>query len=281
MTVCVAIKVHDCIVFAADSAVSITTTTTNGASVVTNVWNHGLKVFNLYRGLPIVAMTAGLANFGYMSITNLAKDLRGELTEEICTETYSLEEVADYACQYFQDEYKNVHPTPVPDHSFEFWIGGYSHDNRQGEIWRFELLDGQWQSPVQIVNPEESDCVYWAGQIQAISRLLYGYDNVQLTKILQDPKYQIPSAVQQQIFSELSMLNTQLVDPSMPVQDAIDLAEFLVDMTKKYSKFLPGANIVSGDTDIATVTKHEGFKWIRRKHYYPPHLNRGETDHAT
>ena len=67
----------------------------------------------------------------------------------------------------------------------------------------------------------------------------------------------------------------------MPVQDAIDLADFLVDMTTKYFAFLPGADIVAGDTDIATVTKHEGFKWIRRKHYYPAHLNRRTTDHAT
>ena len=66
----------------------------------------------------------------------------------------------------------------------------------------------------------------------------------------------------------------------MPVQDAIDLADFLVDLAKGYSAFLPGANVVGGDTDIATVTKHEGFKWIRRKHYYPAHLNPRETDHV-
>ncbi len=62
----------------------------------------------------------------------------------------------------------------------------------------------------------------------------------------------------------------------MPVQDAINLAEYLVDVTKKYFAFLPGADIVAGDTDIATVTKHEGFKWIRRKHYYSPQFNRGK-----
>ena len=85
----------------------------------------------------------------------------------------------------------------------------------------------------------------------------------------------------QRVKSELSKIQTPLVNESMSVQDAINLAEYLVDMTKKYYAFLPEADIVAGDTDIATVTKHEGFKWIRRKHYYSPHLNRRETDHVT
>ncbi len=54
-------------------------------------------------------------------------------------------------------------------------------------------------------------------------------------------------------------------------------------MSGKYRNKLdtvPGADIVGGETDIATVTKHEGFKWIRRKHYYPPELNLMETDHV-
>ena len=71
-----------------------------------------------------------------------------------------------------------------------------------------------------------------------------------------------------------------LVHSSMPVQDAINLADFLVDVTKRYVSFLPLANVVGGDTDIATVTKYEGFKWIKRKHYYHEHLNRRDTDHA-
>ena len=66
----------------------------------------------------------------------------------------------------------------------------------------------------------------------------------------------------------------------MPIQDAINLADFLVDVTKRYFAFHPGADIVGGSTDIATVTRHEGFKWIKRKHYYPADLNPRETDHA-
>jgi ABC-type branched-subunit amino acid transport system substrate-binding protein len=71
----------------------------------------------------------------------------------------------------------------------------------------------------------------------------------------------------------------QLSDARMPIQDAIDLTQFLVDTTKGYFRFLPGADIVGGDTDVAVVTRHERFKWIKRKHFYPAHLNPVETDH--
>ena len=57
----------------------------------------------------------------------------------------------------------------------------------------------------------------------------------------------------------------------MRVQDAIDFADILVDMTKRYCAFLPRADIVGGSTDIATTAKHKSFKWIRRKHLCPIH----------
>ena len=76
MTICVAVKVHDCIVFGADSASSLMVTTAEGQSGISNVWQHGIKVFNLHKGLPIVAMTCGMGHFGSASISNLAKDLR-------------------------------------------------------------------------------------------------------------------------------------------------------------------------------------------------------------
>jgi hypothetical protein len=57
------------------------------------------------------------------------------------------------------------------------------------------------------------------------------------------------------------------------LQDAIDLAEFFVDTTATFTRFKRGAGTVGGPTESAAITKHEGFKWIRRKHYYSVHLN--------
>jgi len=61
----------------------------------------------------------------------------------------------------------------------------------------------------------------------------------------------------------------------MPIQDAIDLARFLVDVAVNYSRFSPGPPLAGGKIEIAAITKHEDFKWIQRKHYFSTEINKG------
>ena len=267
MTVCVAVKVQDCIVFAADSASSTSIAPPDGVPVAEEVWKHDLKVINLHRDLPIMAMTAGLGNFGSMSISNLTKEFRIQLMKKINKKNYTIKEVVDSAQQYFQLKHKESRARPDPHHSFEFWIGGYGHENKHGEIWKINIHNGQILNPVQLVGPMSSQSgVQWGGQVRAIQRLILGYDQ-SLWSIL---KEQVSDENQLRSISlKLQEHHTPLVHHLMSVQDAIDLAYFLMDMTKQYLAFLPEADFVGGDTDIATITKHEGFKWIRRKHCYP------------
>lgn len=279
MTVCVAIKVHDCIVFAADSAVSLSSTDPSGQSIIANVWEHGAKVFNIHKRLPIVAMTAGLGQFGPASVSNLAKDLRIELSnpagDDLDENTYSIEQVAERALGFFESRYRSLQPQPANPHSFEFWVGGYGANNSRGEIWKLEIRDGNIPPIMQLAKAEDDQQLIWGGQYSAISRLILGYDP--MLRLTLEKK----GHTKQDINIITQPLVTPLVHSSMPVHDAINLANFLVDLTKKYFAFLPGANVVGGDTDIATVTKHEGFKWIKRKYYYSRELNPMETGHAS
>jgi hypothetical protein len=51
----------------------------------------------------------------------------------------------------------------------------------------------------------------------------------------------------------------------MPIQDAINLARFLVETTigfVRFAVFLPKS--VGGAVQIAAITKHEGFRWVQR-----------------
>ena len=68
-------------------------------------------------------------------------------------------------------------------------------------------------------------------------------------------------------------LKAPLVFAPMPIQDTIDLAEWLVQTAIMYSRFSPGAPVVGGPIESAAITKHEGFKWIRRKHYFHRDFN--------
>lgn len=278
MTVCVAAKVHDCIVFAADSASTLSTVDGNGNRQVLNVYNNADKVFNLHRKLPLVAMTCGMGHIGGRSISNLAKEMRKEMMASLDTEAYSVKDVAEFAHAFFDGKYSDPAATRTPDDFLEFWVGGYGHDKEHGEIWKIVIQSGSLQ-PIQQVNQTgDPSGVYWGGQAEAIVRLVLGIDP-RAVDVLKEKG--IDSANALGIFNAAREgLETPIAHQTMPIIDTIRLVRFLVNTTIGYFSFKYGSDIVGGATDIATVTKYEGFKWIERKHYYPEELNRENNGHV-
>jgi hypothetical protein len=277
MTVCVAVKVHDCIVFAADSASSLVEPDlAGGRTLIANVYAHGNKVFNLRKGLPIAAMTCGMGNIGPVSISTLAKDLRMKFCSNdpewmIDENNYSIEEVAQKARRFFFEEcYCHLDPLPTGDHEFQFWIGGNGSGETHGEVWRVKIVNGDCADPECLAGKGDFQILY-DGQPEAINRIVNGYSQFLPRALL---KIGLDEEKLDAVLTHIeSYTLAPLISPAMPVQDAIALAEFLVDTTKKYVRFLPGADTVGGDTDICVVTKHERFKWVKRKHYFNEALN--------
>jgi hypothetical protein len=288
MTVCVAVQVRDCIVFAADSATSLLGVDGLGQPVVANVYNHGKKVFCLHKRLPVMAMTCGMGSIAGSSIDVLAKDFRlllmdgGEMegggTWLVDPSAYTMEEIAKKARRYFcDDQYISDPNRPQGAHSFELYLAGHSAGQRHGETWKISIVNGVITGPTPVV-PCGATSIVYSGQPEAINRLVLGY-SAALPGILESAGVQ-GDALTQLLQAIQAQTQAQLVSPAMPVQDAIDLAQFLVSTTIDFTKFLPGANTVGGAIDVATVTRHEGFKWVRRKHYYASQLNPLETDHV-
>jgi hypothetical protein len=250
--------------------------------MVTNVYNHGKKVFALRKGLPIVAMTCGMGNIAGSSIDLLAKDFRALLSGDgewrLDPALYTIQEVAEKAHSYFYEEqYLKDENRPKGDHSFELFVGGISSGERFSEVWKISIVNGEATGAV-CQSERGNSGVLWAGQPDAMNRLILGFSS-SIIDVLKEGGLEEP-ALGQVLESFRTKAQAGLVHPAMPVQDAIDLADFLVSTTIGFTKFLPGANTVGGAIDVATVTRHEGFKWIRRKHYYPGNLNPLETDHV-
>lgn len=59
----------------------------------------------------------------------------------------------------------------------------------------------------------------------------------------------------------------------MPKQELIELAEALVSITAVERKATSDEGTVGGPIDVAFITKHEGFVWIKRKHYFAAEMN--------
>ncbi|MCU0826359.1 MAG: hypothetical protein MUE52_02875 [Tabrizicola sp.] len=281
MTVCVALKVHDCIVFAADSATTLTGQDQTGAQLVVNIYDHANKVFNLHKRLPIAAMTAGIGNFGACSISTISKDLRALFTngdpDYALGADYTLEEVATKARKYlFEERFSKL--TEKPMGTFQYWIGGYSAKQDLGEIWKLQINDGDCPPPHCEASKDVSNMISWGGQTEAINRILLGYGQGLPEALLSAGLP--PDKLEACMRHVAARTQAGLANPAMPTRDAIDLAMFLADAQKQFVRFSIGSNTVGGELDVATVTKHEGFKWIKRKHYYSRDLNPLETDHA-
>jgi len=264
MTIALTVRVNDGIILAADSAGSLPA---NGGGIA-NVYNSMNKIINLYKTLPIGYMTWGEAGIGSQSVATLMKDFRIKLGEKdesgapkeygIDENNYTIKEVVDKACQFFST-FISAGCQP----SLGFSISGYSSNSMLAEEWIVEIEQGNIPIPSQMIFPWG---IKWNGQPKPLQRLVLGYDpdiSGVFTKI---------GFAQVQIDFIMNEIHTNfdaaLVHPAMPIQDAIDLAEFLVYTASMYYRFIPGAPTVGGPIEVAAITKHEGFKWVKRKMYY-------------
>ncbi|MBI4829827.1 MAG: hypothetical protein HY804_13685 [Nitrospinae bacterium] len=273
MTIAICLSVNDGVVLASDSA-----STLSDKTGVLNVYNNADKIFNLYKGLPVGAVTWGAGSIGRSSISTLMKDLRRRFTSssdpkwKLDKPSYEMRGIAEKVKNYFYDELYCPEFESWPEKpSLGFIVTGYSANKTSDESYLIEINSGIC-SGVNPVRENHAQGIIWRGQPEAINRLLLGHsgDFPQiLSAKLGVPEDQI--AVVMNIITE--GLQAPLLISPMPVQDAIDLARFLVDVTINYLRFSPGAPTVAGPIEIAAITKHEGFKWIQRKHYYDPALN--------
>jgi hypothetical protein len=282
MTIAVSLKVNDGVVLAADSATTLIGQSPDGSIGVVNVYNNANKIFNLVRDRPIGVVTWGAGSIGVASVSTLVKDLRtrlsGKLSEDnswaLDRESYTVEDVARKARRFIFDEHYRLAFKEWKDEdkpSLGFIVAGYSSYEDMAEEYQIDIVHGECSEP-RLLRKKEDSGITWNGQTEAIYRLLVGFSS-HLPLIFEEnlgiPKEQVPQAIA--IIQEA--LNFPLVIPPMPIQDAIDLAEFLVDLTIKHSRFAPGAPTVGGPIEIAAISKHEGFRWIQRKYYYSRDLN--------
>jgi hypothetical protein len=60
---------------------------------------------------------------------------------------------------------------------------------------------------------------------------------------------------------------------SLPISDMAALAKSLIELESLKERVTDSSESVSGPIDVAAITKHDGFVWIERKHYFKPELN--------
>lgn len=291
MTIAISLKINDGLVLAADSASTmIQFHEVNGQSAVVNVYNNANKIFNLHKGLPIGAVTWGMGSIAGASISTIVKDLRDRFSGrdaqhrdwKINPNNYRIEDVAMRLREFIYEELylpatKEWQGAAKP--VIGFMVGGYSKSEGFAQKFAEEFIiqimpNGECAMPALLRHPDQSGAT-WSGEPEALNRLISGFGTKLPGMLMTNFKLtaQQLSNLMMQIQQEMQM---QMIVPAMPLQDAIDLAEFMVDTTIKFSRFVPGPPTVGGPIEIAAISKHEGFRWVKRKYYFQRELNPSE-----
>ena len=303
MTIAICLKVGDGVVLGTDSATSLI----GEGERYFNVYLSAEKTINLVKGLPIGLMTYGLGGLMGLSIGSLARDLRKRLTKPdmenfpfwaLDRQSYTMADVAERVKLFFYDEmYKaefgepNLGPPdeapagqsdpwqegvpqeppveqPAPKYPvLGFVVAGFSADDYYPEVWTILIDDtGTCHGPTLLYGREVSGVIDFWGQPDALNRLVNGWSYEAFDRLT-------GAGVPSDVASQILLSRTELAHPGMPMQDAIDLVRYLADVTVGYVRFAPGAPTVAPPIDIAAITRHQGFKWVARKHYYSTELN--------
>lgn len=100
--------------------------------------------------------------------------------------------------------------------------------------------------------------------------------SAELTQALDQAAQEIMAEFRETLVpNHLTSSKAQLSDiiRSMPKQELAALSESLVNITSLKRKFSADAESVGGPIDVAMITRAEGFVWVKRKHFFEPHLN--------
>lgn len=266
------VKINDGIVMAADSA----TTFYDKEGRPTQIYEHADKVLNLIKGAPIGIMTCGSGGIGGASIVTLLKDLRKRMADKTSTDwyvdptSYTMSKVAELVKRFFEERMKEA--------DFKWFVllrlCGYGSGQPLPEVWQILLDEGKIHEPKEV--QKQSDLgTLWNGEPETLDRLVLGMGS--LTK---DDLKELGMTEQQWTDLDATLmpkLYAGLIMAAAPIQDAIDLARFMVETTKGFIRFsITRVKTVGGPVEIAAITKHEGFKWVQRKHFYPYELNRSQ-----
>lgn len=255
-------------------------------SVVTDVWGGVTKMFELCRaGSKVAATTAGLASLGGRTMQNLAVQFARDLDAN-----GGAADVGDVAQQFlafirgeFDKEYADpAIPNELKD-QIEFLVGGYGVAGYFPSLYRLRVRENH----IEKVWGEGEFGLAWAGQADGVSRLVFGYDLLlkyraqRVTVAVVDDLYkqfsEASAKILQEVLAKLGAqlpqgVNTDLPEKpkvefpwedfqldiecqNLPLQDAVDLVSYFVNVQAGRAKFVRGVATVGGRTRIGVFNQ--------------------------
>ena len=213
-----------------------------GNNSAAHVYFNADKIFNLIKGYSVGCMTWGDGSIGNASIASIAKDFRENYYKKNKNKlkTHGIE-IGSIANSFKKFIEKKIESSDRCIELIGFIIAAYSKNKNDSEIFLLEFMKEDSKGSEQI-NKEQTVGINWFGEVEYTSRLLLGISTL-IPQVLLDNDFDETSSKRiMNLFTE--HLQLPIGNPAMPIQDAIDFTDFLVDFNCKMSKFMPGAQII-------------------------------------
>lgn len=271
MSVVMVVKVSEGLVLGADSAAALHGRLEGPKGVqegVVKIYYNAKKLLQI-GDFPIGLLTWGQAYVGMRTMESLVREWeydshwqsRKEYKKKHNT-AFKVRECAEkwytHLARLYSTEFGNRPTEQRP--ALGVVIAGYSEGDFFPEIWRFVLpIDDKVHNQRPNKDGKPDFGANWFGLVEPIVRLHWGRDDRAVAIISE--KFDIP---QQDVRKALEPLQYRVPFAVMPLQDAIEYAQYTLDVAIGRYRFVIGPELCGGEIDIAAVTQRE-FKWISRK----------------
>lgn len=261
-------------------------------SVVTNAWGGVTKMFQISESpVPVVAVTAGTAKLNERTMASLGAQFRKEL-EGKKRKLVSVSSISNAFLRFFRKQYDQHYAnSPLPEvlrEGPEFLIGGYGRDARFPELFRVKVQENSVDEEFSAGKSGAS----WNGQADAVERLMKGVDGAVFfqiknhiesllkkhhdnmkermlqiisevleryeLKLPEDINTTLPETVDEGFSLDRHFINTDF--SNLPLQEAVNMASYLVFLQAGKARFERGVATVGGRIHVGVVTKEDGFR---------------------
>jgi hypothetical protein len=229
-------------------------------------FDNATKVLRVKGQDYIGAVTYGLGAImtanGPRTMQSFLPEFEQEL-EEAQTQRLTVPEFAARLSAFFVSQWNtHVNRPANPGEEINFLVGGYDPDAPYGRGFLF-VVPNQAAPVEQNPGPGEFG-ITWGGQHDLVFRLLYGFD-VELPEFVRAHLTLTPEQLTTLKQAMGAKFAAGIPYQFLPLQDAVNLAIFLVQSTISFQKFRTTVvRGVGGPVEVATVTR-EGFKFVSQK----------------
>lgn len=263
MSLGIAFKAPEGIILAADSRVTLTTTTPMPGGVMAHnaTYDNGTKLLRVNSQNHVGAVTYGLGTIQTPE-PRTAHSFMPEFEKHLFGKSrLSVENFAKELSAFFLGQWTLTGNPVVAGQDMIFVVGGYDDSATFGRIYEFSIPNNP--APVERTAPNIFGPV-WGGQKEYVDTLLNGYDQ-RLPFILQQ-KLGLTDVQRDEVIQEIANnFSSKIPWAFLPLQDCIDLVIFLIRTTIIMQHWLVGVRGVGGAIDVAVITQSEGIRELQKK----------------